>query len=141
MVLFMIGALAGGLIGALSGGAFALHNLHTLRRGLASEMRHDLTDEFDQRFRHIENQLEYLESAIVHLRNELDPANQQRASLPDGASHGTRWVRRSRAGSRRPGRGGLFMPMVTAKQSKTGRRMTQPHERSIDQDPLWVAAD
>jgi uncharacterized membrane protein YccC len=82
MMLFLIGALVGALIGTVSGGAFALRHLHLLRRGLATEMCHDLTDEFGQRFRHIENQLEYLESAIVHLKNDLDL--RARTPLPGG---------------------------------------------------------
>ncbi len=78
MTSFLLGALLGALVGTLSGGAFVLRHLHLVRRSLAMEMCHELTDEFGQRFRHIENQLDYLESAIVHLRNDLD----QRASTP-----------------------------------------------------------
>lgn len=62
MLLLMFGL--GAALGALVGGVFTLRHSHAFRRKLADEMRHELVDEFSQRFRHIENQLDYLESAI-----------------------------------------------------------------------------
>jgi fucose permease len=71
MLLLMFGL--GAAVGAFAGAAFVQRHLHTLRRSLADEMRHALVDEFSQRFRHIENQLDYLESAIkIHQLSVYD---------------------------------------------------------------------
>jgi hypothetical protein len=71
MLLLMFGL--GAAFGAVVGGVFVLRHSHSFRRKLADEMRHELVDEFSQRFRHIENQLDYLESAIkLQLLNMYD---------------------------------------------------------------------
>jgi hypothetical protein len=61
LLIFGLGAAFGAVVGVL----FALRHSHSFRRKLADEMRHELFDEFSQRFRHIETHLEYLESAIM----------------------------------------------------------------------------
>jgi hypothetical protein len=80
--MFVLGAVVGALIGA----AFAVRNLHLLRRTLAAEMRHDLVDEFRQQFRHLDDQLEYLEAVVKNrVLNQYDlsiPA-QRPPMLPD----------------------------------------------------------
>lgn len=80
--MFVLGVVVGALVSA----AFAVRSLHLLRRSLADEMRHDLFDEFSQQFRHLEDQLEYLEAVIksrVLSQYDISIPAQRAPMLPD----------------------------------------------------------
>jgi hypothetical protein len=66
---FVLGAIVGVVLHAV---IWHWH-LRSLRHDLADEIRHELVDEFEHQFRHIVNQLDYLEQAMrLSLPNPYD---------------------------------------------------------------------